>query len=148
MKANIIIDVMGGDNPAAELVRGAVAGARECGAALTLVGDKTEIRRELDGFKANIIDAPEAVLMTDDAMSVIRAKSSSSMATGCRMLAAGDGDIFISCGNTGALYTAASHYVRCYKGLRRAALSAIVPLSQPFVMGMRVQIPKRMRCRF
>ena len=48
---------MGGDNPAAELVRGAVAGARECGAALTLVGDKTEIRRALDGFKANIIDA-------------------------------------------------------------------------------------------
>ena len=78
---------MGGDNPAAELVRGAVAGARECGAALTLVGDKTEIRRALDGFKANIIDAqyisPSFANLRSDSASASGFAPASAITNGC-----------------------------------------------------------------
>lgn len=134
MKISVIVDVMGGDNPASELVRGAVQGARECGASLILVGKRSEIEPELDGFDARIEDTDEVVCMTDDPMVSLRSKSNSSMSLGCRLVAAGEGNIFISCGNTGALYTAASHYIRCYNGIRRAALGAIMPLSSPFVI--------------
>ncbi len=134
MKAKIIVDVMGGDNSAEVLTRGAVAGAKACGAELVLVGRKSEIAPVVDGYQCEIIDTEEEILMTDEPMLAIRGKSNSSMSEGCRILAAGGGDAFISSGNTGALYTAASHYVRCYKGIRRAALCAVVPLEKPFII--------------
>ncbi len=134
MKVKIIVDVMGGDNPPEVLVKGAVMGAKECGAELLLVGDSNLITPALDGFDAEIFHTDCAVSMEDDPMVSIRLKKNSSMSSGCSLLAEGKGDAFISCGNTGALYTAASHYVRCFKGLRRAALCAVVPLTTPFVI--------------
>ncbi len=134
MKSRIIVDVMGGDNPTAKLVRGAVEGAKACGASLLFVGNKNEIMPALDGFNAEIRETSQTILMSDDPSVSIRAKSDSSMSEGCRLVAAGEGDLLISCGNTGALYTSASHYIRCYKGIRRAALGAVVPLTSPFVI--------------
>ena len=49
------------------------------------------------------------------------------MVVGLRMLAAGDGDAFISAGSTGALLTAATLIVKRVKGIRRAAFCPEIP---------------------
>ena len=135
MKTKIIIDVMGGDRAPSELVAGALEGAKECGVSLVLAGDRRIIEPAIAGAAdAEILDAPEAVTMNDDPGCVLKEKKDSSMAAACRLLASGGGDAVISAGNTGALYTAATIYVRRHKGIRRAALGAIVPLSKPFIL--------------
>ena len=46
------------------------------------------------------------------------------MSIGLKLLANGEGDAFVSAGNTGALFTGASLIVRRAEGVRRAAIAA------------------------
>ena len=52
-------------------------------------------------------DASETIEMCDEPTAAIRGKKDSSMVVGLRMLAAGEGDAFVSAGSTGALLNAA-----------------------------------------
>lgn len=134
----IILDVMGGDNPVEEFVSGAVAAVKDFGCDITLVGDEIQI---LTAFadnnypmdKIEIIDAPNFVTMEDNAMSVVREKKDSSMNVGLKMLAEGQGDAFVSSGNTGALLAGATFIVRRIRGLR-AAIGTILPLAKPTLL--------------
>ena len=72
--------------------------------------------------------------MEDEATCVIRTKTDSSMAIGLKMLAAGEGDAFVSTGNTGALFTGASLIVRKVSGIRRPAIGAILPMTPPVLL--------------
>ena len=56
------------------------------------------------------------------------------MAVSLRLLAEGKGDAMVSAGNTGALFTGATLIVRRIKGIRRAAIGAIVPLGKPILI--------------
>ena len=49
------------------------------------------------------------------------------MVVGLKMLAAGEGDAFVSAGSTGALLTAATLVVKRVKGIRRAAMAPAFP---------------------
>ena len=135
----IIVDVMGGDNAPAELIKGAYAAKCELEAEYILVGDEESIRQAakdtktpLDGFR--IVHAPTVITMEDDATCVVRTKTDSSMAIGLKMLAAGEGDAFVSTGNTGALFTGASLIVRKVSGIRRPAIGAILPMTPPVLL--------------
>ena len=72
--------------------------------------------------------------MEDDPISVVRAKKDSSMAVGLRMLAEGQGEAFVSAGNTGALFTGATLIVRKIKGVLRAGIGSIIPLQNPVLL--------------
>ena len=129
----IIIDCMSGDNAPNEIIKGAVEGAIESNVDVILVGDEVIIKnvlRELPTEKANIeiyhTDA-EPLTMEDEPASVMREKKDSSMAVSLRLLADGTGHALISAGNTGALFTGATLIVKRIKGIRRAALGAILP---------------------
>ncbi|MBR5315128.1 MAG: phosphate acyltransferase PlsX [Clostridia bacterium] len=134
----IILDVMGGDNPPEEFVAGAVAAVKEFDCNITLVGDEIQI---LTAFadnnypmdKIEIVDAPNFITMEDNAMSVVKEKKDSSMNVGLKMLAEGQGDAFVSSGNTGALLAGATFIVRRIRGLR-AAIGTILPLSKPTLL--------------
>lgn len=135
----IIVDVMGGDNAPSELIKGAYAAKCELEAEYILVGDEQIIREAagiaeipLDGFR--IVHAPNVINMEDDAACVIRTKTDSSMAVGLKMLASGEGDAFVSTGNTGALFTGASLIVRKVNGIRRPAIGAILPMTPPVLL--------------
>ena len=135
----IIVDVMGGDNAPAELIKGAYAAKCEFEAEYILVGDESSIRQSaaetktpLDGF--TVVHAPTVITMEDDATCVVRTKTDSSMAVGLKMLAAGEGDAFVSTGNTGALFTGASLIVRKVSGIRRPAIGAILPMTPPVLL--------------
>lgn len=131
----LILDVMGGDNPAAELVRGAVAAMREYGTEIVLVGREAELREALAAEGASgaceIVNADDVVTMEDEPTSVLRAHKESSMTKAVRLLADGAGDAMVSTGNTGALFTAATLIVHRIPGIRRAALATILPYSNP-----------------
>lgn len=139
MKTRVIIDAMGGDNAPYSIVKGAVDGAREHGADLLLVGDENQIKPILGNLSAKgvgieIVHTDIWVNMDDSPAVVQKEKRSSSVALACDLLCQGEGDVLVSSGNTGALYTAATLYVRKHPGIRRSALGAVVNFENPFMI--------------
>lgn len=128
----VIVDVMGGDNAPLETVKGAVAASKEVNASFILVGDRNEIDRIAaeEGYdlrRFDIVHIPVFMTMEDDPLSVVRAKKDSSMSIGLHLLAEGKGDVFVSTGNTGALFTGATLIVRKVRGIQRAAIGTVLP---------------------
>lgn len=130
----IILDAMGGDLAPDAPVMGAVEAAKTWGTEVTLVGRGEAILEVLR--KHNIQDLPkgidianadDVVDMHDDPASVIHKRKTSSMVIGLRMLAAGEGDAFVSAGSTGALLSGATLIVKRVKGIRRAAMGPAIP---------------------
>ncbi len=129
----IIVDCMSGDHAPEEIIKGAVKGAIESNVEVILVGNEIVIKdvlRELPTENARIeiyhTDA-EPLTMEDDPSAVMKEKKDSSMAVSLRLLAEGTGHALVCAGNTGALFTGATLIVKRIKGIRRAALGAIVP---------------------
>ena len=130
----IILDAMGGDHAPQAPVLGAVQAAKDFGAKITLVGRGEEI---LEVMRANGIEnlpegieishADDVVDMHDDPGAVIHKRKNSSMVLGLKMLAAGEGDAFVSAGSTGALLSGATLIVKRVKGIRRAAMGPVMP---------------------
>lgn len=128
----IILDAMGGDLGCEPVVLGAAEARRTSDHSYILVGDETQLRAVFartglseDGF--TIMHAPEVVTMEDDPTRVVREKRQSSMAVGLTALKRGDGDVFISSCNTGALLTGATLLVGRVRGVRRATLGVQLP---------------------
>ena len=131
----IIVDAMGGDNAPAEIVKGSVLAAEKLGVDIVLVGKEDIIKEELlkceyKGTGVNIYNATEVIEGEDDPISAIRRKKDSSMRVGLSLLANGEGDAFVSAGNTGALISGATLIVKRIKGIRRAALAPVLPSSE------------------
>lgn len=135
----IIVDCMGGDNAPREVVRGAYLASLEYNASFVLVGERAAIEQVaaedgIDLRRFDIVNAASVIEMTDDPVSVVRSKSDSSMSTALRLLAEGRGDAVVSTGNTGALFTGATLIVRKIKGVRRAAIASILPMTPPVLL--------------
>ena len=138
----IILDVMSGDNAPLETLKGACAAVSQdysAGVDFTLVGDENIIKQlavenELDISHFEINHTTSVITMHDDPMAIMKEKNDSSLAEGLKMLAAGDGDALVSCGNTGALFCGATLIVKRVKGIQRAAIGAILPLQKPFLL--------------
>lgn len=137
----IIVDMMGGDNAPLETVKGVARAYGEYGeeAEFILVGDRAQLEAvaeenqiSLEPFR--IVDASEVVTMEDEATSTVRGKTDSSMSIGLKILKDGEGDAFVSSGNTGALFTGANLIVRKVKGVRRPAIAAVLPLNPPVLL--------------
>ena len=136
----ILVDVMSGDNAPLELIKGAIAASVEYkDHEIVIIGDENVIsdvvvKNELALGDILIRHAPDVINMEDRALAVVREKKESSMSVGLRMLAAGEGDAFVSAGNTGALITGATLIVKRIMGINRAAIASILPLSCPVLL--------------
>ena len=127
----IVIDAMGGDNAPKEAIKGAVTASRELGISVILVGDEATINaflKEEDLDKADIlvVHASQAVTMEDNPATVMREKKDASIFVGLDMLSKGEGDAFVTAGNTGALLMGSTLLVKRIKGIRRAALAPFI----------------------
>lgn len=128
----IILDVMGGDNAPRATVEGAVLAAKEYNENMVLVGKENVIKsilkelNEENNDKISIVNAEEEISMEDDA-SAVRTKKDSSMARAIELVAQGEGDAVVSAGNTGAFLTGTTLFIKRIKGIRRAALTPILP---------------------
>ena len=135
----IIIDVMSGDNAPLALLHGAIIAAEEYKIPIAVVGDRdiieeTAKENQLPLENVEIVHADAVIDMEDPPLSVIRGKSDSSMSVGLRMLENGEGDAFVSAGNTGALLAGATLLVRRIKGIRRAAIATVLPFPEPILL--------------
>lgn len=128
----IIIDAFGGDNAPVEIIKGARMAKDEYNIDIILTGSESKIRKaaaendiKIDDMQ--IADAPEVITMDDDPSAVIKTKKNSSMALGFNLLAQGEGDAFISAGNSGALVMGATMIVKRIKGVKRPAFAPVLP---------------------
>ena len=130
----IILDAMGGDNAPEAVVLGALDAVKAFGCQVVLVGKGETILEAMKKHGVNdlpagveIANAEDVVDMHDDPAAVLHKRKDSSMVVGLKMLAAGEGDAFVSAGSTGALLTAATLVVKRVKGIRRAAMAPAFP---------------------
>ena len=126
----IIVDAMGGDNAPAAVIEGCAAALRDFDIEVILVGKRGDIERETAKYpdvKFSIVNAPDVISGEDKPMDAVREKKNSSMMVGLSMLSKGEGDAFVSAGNTGALIAGSTLTVKRIHGVRRVALAPIMP---------------------
>ena len=121
----ILVDAMSGDNAPLEIIKGASMAAQAYPEhQLVLVGDENVIsdvcvKNNISVEGIEILHAPSVITMEDKPLAVVREKRDSSMSVGLKQLSQGDGDAFVSAGNTGALITGATLIVKRIKGHHR-----------------------------
>lgn len=133
----IIIDAMGGDKGPVEVVKGTIDAINEYGIDVIIVGKEDIIKAELLKYnyikdKVEILNADDIITNDDDPAVAIRRKKESSMVVGCKALANGVGDGFISAGSTGALLASGLFIVKRIEGIDRAALALLYPTLKGF----------------
>ncbi len=131
----IAVDAMGGDMGPSEVVA-AVKLAFEQNAHLnpiTLVGDQAVLEPLLsqNGFKlgerVSILHSTEVIRMDDKPLMALKKKRDSSMVRAIELVKAGEANVVVSCGNTGALMACGTLRLRTMEGVARPALAAVVP---------------------
>ncbi len=141
----IILDAMGGDNAPEATIKGAVKAIKEINSEIILVGNEEKINnkvKELYGKKdikeisdrITIHNTTEEITMEDIPTQAIKHKKDSSMVVGFRLLKEGEGDVFVSAGNSGALLTGATLLVGRIKGVDRPAMAPMLPSYKKGVM--------------
>ena len=134
----ILLDAMGGDNAPDATIKGAVRAAKEIDGKIILIGNQEIIQTKLKKFygkedikevasNIQIKHCQEQIEMVDTPTVAIKHKKDSSMVVGFKMLNEGEGDVFISAGNSGALLTGATLLVGRIKGMDRPAIAAMLP---------------------
>ena len=133
----ILLDAMGGDKAPDANIKGAVKAINQIKAEVILIGKEEIIRSKIKEFygkemeeisdRLKIKNATETIEMEDTPTLAIKHKKDSSMVVGFNMLKQGEGDVFISAGNSGALLTGATLLVGRIKGIDRPALAGILP---------------------
>lgn len=128
----IIVDAFGGDNAPLEIIKGVQMAREEYKVEISLSGNREEIERcakennlSLDGLE--ILDADGMIPVEADPTTLLKEYENCSMAVGLRALKEGKGDAFVSAGSTGALVVGASLVVKRIKGVRRTAISTVIP---------------------
>ena len=128
----IILDAMGSDHHPEPELHAAVEAARRFGEEIILVGKEEVLRPRLaelnpDGAPVRIVHAPEVLEMTDKPARSARSKAQNSMAVGMELLKAGEGDAFVTAGNTGGAMANALFRLGRIRGVKRPALATRFP---------------------
>ena len=134
----ILLDAMGGDNAPDATIKGAVRAISEIKAEVVLIGNEEIINKKVKEFfgkdklsdinpRLSIKHATEQIEMEDTPTVAIKQKKDSSMVVGFKMLKEGEGDVFVSAGNSGALLTGATLLVGRIKGIDRPAIAPMLP---------------------
>jgi glycerol-3-phosphate acyltransferase PlsX len=135
----IAVDAMGGDYGPAVVVEGAVAAAREFGAAVILVGDRAAIEREVarltaESLAIEIRHASQVVGMGESPSQALRRKRDSSLRVAAQLVKDGEAAAFVSAGNTGAAMAIAMFVIGVLAGVDRPAIAAVLPNRRRFTV--------------
>lgn len=130
----IALDAAAGDFGPAPNVEGAVIAANACGLEVALVGPADLLKKELaarsiasSDKRFEIVDAPQVVAMSEDAIAACRDKPRCSIMTACELAAAGRVSGVVSAGHSGAAMTAALLQFKRIDGVLRPAIAAPLP---------------------
>lgn len=133
----IILDAMGSDNHPDPEVSAAIQAARLFGDEITLVGPEDVLQPKLKDYQnghpsVRVVHAPEVLKMTDKPARNARKKAQNSMAVGMNLIKSGEGDAFITAGNTGGAMANALFCLGRIRGLKRPAITVSIPVHGGF----------------
>jgi glycerol-3-phosphate acyltransferase PlsX len=129
----IAIDAMGGDFAPRHVVDGALAAARHFDLGVALVGPagavEAEIARhaDVDRARVRVVDAADAIAMSDAPTPALRRKPDASIAVAARLVAGRQAAALFSAGHTGATVVAAHSAFGMLPGVDRPALAVTIP---------------------
>jgi glycerol-3-phosphate acyltransferase PlsX len=138
MLIDIALDAMGSDKSPEPEIRGAILAARTLGVRVHLVGPERTLRPLLARqmrragerrLPIKIVQASEAIGMSEKAAQAVRAKRDSSMRVGLKLAREGTVAGFMTAGNTGAAMATAKMVLGALPGVDRPALVALLPTS-------------------
>jgi glycerol-3-phosphate acyltransferase PlsX len=132
----IALDAMGGDHGPAVVVPGAALSLERYPALnFILYGNEPAIRAELDKLpalaaKARVVHTDMVVAMTDKPSQALRRGKGTSLWLAIEAVRAGEADVAVSAGNTGAFMAMSKLILRPMSGIERPAIAAIWPTVQ------------------
>lgn len=131
----IIIDAFGGDNAPAEVIKAARQAKDELGVEIFLTGDENKIRKCAGQLGVEIADlgilhAPDVFDIHSQPATLLKEGRNTSLAAGLQALCDGRGDAFVSAGSSGGLVTGATLITKRIKGIKRPAMTAMLPTAK------------------
>ncbi len=133
------IDVYGGDNAPQAVLDGVKrACANDTENTYLLYGDKHKLAAEYlagSDFPPNVdfVHCTDIIEADDKPVKAIRKKKDSAVVRACNDLKAGELDVFISAGNTGALLAGGTLLAGRIAGIKRPALTTVYPTSKGMI---------------
>ena len=126
------IDAMGGDKGPAPIVAGLARFLKtRPEARIILHGDEAQlrdlVRKRRIGDRVTVRHAPDVVAMADKPSNVMRQGRNSSMWSAIEAVRAGEAQVCVSCGNTGALMAISMVRLRKVDGVNRPAIACLWP---------------------
>lgn len=128
----IAVDAMGGDHGPGVIVRGAIAGARQAGVGIVLVGKRDVIEAQLPTVRGNgvpieILEAEDEIGMDEHPAMAVRRKPKASINIAMMAVKRGDAAGMVSAGNSGAVMTSALMTLGRIPGIDRPAIASVIP---------------------
>lgn len=128
----IVLDAMGSDDRPDPEVQAAAIASNAFNEEILLVGDEKLLSTRLaalpgDHSLVRIVHAPEALDMSDHILEA-RSKKQNTMRIGMELVKAGEGDAFVTAGNTGMAMYFAKKVFGDIKGVIRPSLCAVFPV--------------------
>lgn len=129
----IVLDAMGSDKHPDPEVEAAVQAAELYGDEILLVGPEELLNARLSALgkntdKVRVIHAPDVLEMEDKPAENARRKTETSMAIGIELIKNGEGDAFVTAGNTGGAMATGLFRLGRIRGVKRPALTALFPV--------------------
>lgn len=128
----IVLDAMGSDDRPDPEIQAAVAASNEFNEKIILVGNKAYLKEKLsevsgDKTKVHLKHASQALDMSDHILEA-RAKKDNSMRIGMELVKSGEGDAFVTAGNSGMAMYYARKTFGDIQGVMRPCLCAVFPV--------------------
>ena len=127
----IVLDAMGSDTHPEPELQAAVEASNLFQEEIILVGPEELLRprlKVLGADKVRVVHAPEVIEMTDKPAENARKKTQNSMAVGMDLVKSGEGDAFVTAGNTGGAMATALFHLGRIRGVMRPGLTALFPV--------------------
>lgn len=120
----IAVDAMGGDYAPAEIIKGAVMGARENDVGLILVGQESAVRNELAkhdtaGLDIEIVHTDEWLIEGEPPAYALRQKRNASILLAVKQVKTGKADAVVTAGPTGGAVAASLAILGTVEGISR-----------------------------
>jgi glycerol-3-phosphate acyltransferase PlsX len=129
----IVLDAMGSDHYPDPEVQAAIEASELYGSEILLVGHQDQLKPKIDALggsnKVKVIHAPEVLEMTDKPARSARGKAENSMAVGMDLVKSGEGDAFVTAGNTGGAMANGLFRLGRIRGVKRPALTVLLPVA-------------------
>ncbi|NMB58025.1 MAG: phosphate acyltransferase PlsX [Chloroflexi bacterium] len=129
----LVLDAMGSDQYPDPEIRAAIDFSNQFGEEILLVGNEEVVKPKLDAAagdksKVRLVHAPDILEMWDKPVENAKKKPDNSMAVGLKLVKSGEGQAFISAGNTGGIMFNALRVLGRLPGVQRPALTALFPV--------------------